>query len=99
MSCHGQRVRGYISKKLSELFYNMMVPRAMIGCPTAQMYRLAGSKRLYLCPPKRFHTYVANIIGLLLEFRQLLWADDGHLGVLKRENSMECEGMIQKNEK
>lgn len=43
----------------------------------------------------RRHTYVANIIWLLLEFCQLLWADDRHFGILNRKKDSETvfEGM------
>jgi hypothetical protein len=36
----------------------------------------------HLSSPGLKTTYIANIVWFLLEFCQLLWADDGHLGIL-----------------
>lgn len=74
-SCRGRRVRGYISKTWSEPPYQYLPHKTgYLGT------RYLDWRHLSSLGPQ--HTYVAYIIWLLLEFCQLLWADDRHFGIV-----------------
>lgn len=84
MSCHGRRVRGCISRTQSETLFD---GPALYD----RLFRIVYEMGDCVSSLGPHQTYVANIIWFLLEFCQLLWADDGHFDLKGVKNPAVCD--------